>query len=151
MKFIVEMEDFYLNEDGQLSDSLQKHVTRDVLAQISERIKKQVEEAITKKVEEAMKEKIAPVIDTAIADMIETGVLTVSGKALPIKEHLRSLFDRSHGWNNPHDIMEKFAKNFGNELKARYNNIFAAKIVQNMKDQGFLKDDMARILLEDTK
>jgi hypothetical protein len=89
------------------------------------------------------------VIDQAIAEFMESGDITINNKTVPLKSHLRKLFDDNHGWNNPHDKMKALAKAFGEECKAQYNNIFAAKIVTTMKEQGFLKEDMARILLGD--
>jgi len=152
MKFTVEVEDFYI-EEGELSKELQKHVTREVVAQITAAIKTQVESTITLKVDEFMKERMKQIINTHLDEFIENGTL-VDGydkKTITIKEHLRNLFNKNHGWANPTDKMNELAKKFGEECKLQYNNIFATKIVVQMKNQGFLKDDMAKILLEDTK
>lgn len=148
MKFEIEVKNFWL-EDKELSLALKNSITREVVAQISKSIKEQTEKAITEKVAEMMTKKTGQVIDKAITEFCDSGQITVSGKPVPVMQHLRGLFDSNHGWNSPHEKMAQLAKKFGDELKVQYNNIFAGKIVVEMKNQGFLKDDMARILLGD--
>lgn len=148
MKFIIEVNDFFI-EEGELSEVLKSHVTHEVITRISASIKDKVEKTITDRIEAAMNEKLKVVIDDTINECIERGVMTVNKQQVNIKDHLRSVFENSHGWNSPSNRMAEIAANFGKELKLQYNNIFATKIVISMKDQGFLKDDMARILLGD--
>ena len=98
---------------------------------------------------ETMNEKTSLIIDSTISDFIATGTI-ISGKSeVPLKAHLRRIFDNHHGWNSTDDKMKKIAKSFGDELKLQYNNVFANKIVQNMKEQGLLKDEVVQILLSD--
>jgi len=61
------------------------------------------------------------------------------------------LFFKNTGWNNPERVLKAIAMEFGKELKLQYNNMFANKIVQNMKEQGLLKDEVVQILLSDNK
>lgn len=95
-----------------------------------------------------MNQKLESVIDSAITDCIATGTIVVDRKPVAIVEHLKSIFQSNHGWSSPQTRMAELAKKFGEELKIQYNNIFATKIVMTMHQQGFLKDDMARVLLE---
>lgn len=152
MKFIVEVEDFYI-EEGELSSDLKQHVTREVVNQISAAIKVKVEDSIKVQVNSFMEERMKQIINTHLDEFIEKGTITdgYDKKEYLIRDYLRNLFNKSHGWGNPSEKMQELAKKFGEECKLQYNNIFATKIVVQMKNQGFLKDDMAKILLEDAK
>lgn len=150
MKFTIEIEDFYLDEE-ELSEALSSHIKREVVNQISESIKGKVEAAITAKVSEAMNEKLVSVIDSALTDCIATGTIIVNREPVAITAHLKNIFQSNTGWNNPADKMTTLAKKFGEDLKIQYNNIFATKIVMTMHQQGFLKDDMAKVLLGEAK
>ncbi len=149
MKFTVEVEDFWLEEE-ELSTALTSKVKHSVVQQISESIKTKVEAEITKKVGEVIDEKINVVIDQVLSDLVEKQTIVNRNKqAVTIAEHLKGVFQNHNGWNSPDEKMERIAKKFGDELKLQYNNAFANKIVQNMKKQGLLKDEVVQILLGD--
>jgi len=146
MKFTIGVEDFWLEEE-ELTAALEAHIKHAVVSEISKSIKKQVETQITKRVNEVIKDKIDLVIDSTLTDLLASGMITVNSKDISIIEHVKSLFMRNHGWNNPDKQMKEIAKKFGEELKLQYNNVFANKIVLNMKEQGLLKDDVVKMLL----
>jgi benzoyl-CoA reductase/2-hydroxyglutaryl-CoA dehydratase subunit BcrC/BadD/HgdB len=151
MKFTIDIEEFWLDEE-ELSDALQRDITHSVVHTITGNIKDQVEELITKKVTKTIEEKVTIVIDKALTDLIETGTLQKKNRdPISLVDHVVSMFNDNHGWSSPENQMKQIAERFGNELKARYDNIFAAKIVDNMKQQGLLKADVVQILLEGEK
>ena len=147
MKFTIEMEDFWL-EEGEIAEELKRHVQHEVVRGILDSIKDKVEQQITKKVDEVIEQKITLVIDSELANLVDTGVIIRNKHEIPLVDHLKNVFQTSHGWNNPDAKMKAIAEKFGNEIKLQYNNIFANKIVQNMKEQGLLKDEVVQILLE---
>jgi len=148
MKFEIEVKEFWI-EDEELSEALIGRIKREVVDQISKNIKNQVEVQITKKVNEIVHEKVSLVIDNTLTDLIATGVLKQRGDlTVTIVDHVKEVFNKHHGWNNPDEQMKKLAKKFGEELKIQYNNIFANKIVQNMKEQGLLKNEVVQMLLD---
>jgi len=147
MKFTIDVEDFWLEEE-ELTEALQGHIKHNVVREISESIKVQVEKKISEKVKETIDAKIELVIDTVLTDLVSTGVIVSNNSEIAISTHVKNLFQKNHGWNNPAAQMEQIAKKFGEDLKLQYNNVFANKIVQNMKKQGLLKDEVVQILLE---
>jgi len=150
MKFTVEMEDFWLEEE-ELTPALEAHIKRDVVHSISESIKEKVEQQITKKVNEVVDQKVALIIDDTLTDLIATGTIINNNKEISIVEHVKNIFQSNHGWNTPAAQLQKIAKKFGEELKLQYNAAFANKIVVNMKEQGLLKDEVVQILLDPKK
>ena len=150
MKFTVELEEFWLDEE-ELSSTLTSVIKRDVISQVSKSIEDKVEKQITEKVTECINEKLNPLIDNTLSDLIATGTLTINRQEITTVEHIKNLFMKNSGWNNPTRQMESIAKKFGEELKLQYNNMFATKIVDNMKKQGLLKDEVVQILLTGDK
>lgn len=151
MKFTVEVEDFYLDEDGDLGDGLKAHIKNDVVCQISKNIKEQTEKQITEKVQEVINHKMELVIDSTLTDLIATGMITYNREKVSIVDHIKKVFVENAGWHNPRSQIAEIAKQFTLELKKQYNMVFANEIVVKMKEQGFLKDDLVQILLTDKK
>lgn len=149
MKFTVEVDDFWLDEDEDLAEGLASHIKRDVVDQISKNVKKQTEDQITTKIKEVIDEKIALVIDSTLTDLIAVGTIKVYGTEMSIVDHIKDLFQESNRWKNPSEQIEVIAKEFTDELRKQYNMVFANQIVVKMKEQGFLKDDLVQILLKD--
>ena len=146
MKFTVELEDFYI-EEGELNETLVRAIKKEIVQSIRKKTKEDTEKKIADQVQNIVQAAIQSQIDESISLFVETGVITVQGKEIQIADHLKNVFQNNHGWSSPTSKMESIAKRFGDDLKAQYNNIFASKIVQTMHQQGFLKDDMAKILL----
>ena len=149
MKFTIDVDDFWLDED-ELADGLTAHIKRDVVSQISINIKDSVEKQITKKIDAVIKDKIALIIDSKLNDLVSTGTIIINRREISIEENIKNVFQSNSGWSNANQQIERVAKKFGQELKLQYNNAFANQIVLNMKQQGFLKNDVVKVLLGDS-
>ena len=148
MQFKIDLEDFWLEEDDNIEDALKSHIINSVTHKIIQSIQVKVDAQIAKRVNEVISEKLDKVIDDQLDKLIDAGVITYQREEISIVDHIKNLFLQSSGWSQPNTKIEKVAKAFGNELKLQYNNAFANKIVQNMKEQGLLRDDVVQILLE---
>ena len=147
MKFKVEVDDFWLDEDDDLGATLKHHVTRDVLGKIKDSIEEKVEEQLTKKIIEVVNGKLEGIIDSKLDELLATGVVTHRGEDIKISNLIKRHFENNNGWNSPDDKIQDMAKEFGKELRGRYDAVFATHIVMNMKEQGLLKDDVAQMLI----
>jgi len=148
MKFTIEVEDFWLEEE-EITEALQSHIKMEVVREIQKGIKDKVEDQIAVKIKETIDQKIALVIDTVLTDLVTTGVITRSRVEISIVDHIKNVFQANTGWNSPTEQIAKLAKGFGAEMKAQYNAVFASNVVQGMKEQGLLKDDVVQMLLND--
>ena len=146
MKFTIEVEDFWLDEED-LNEALAAHIKITVVNQIAISIKDTVEKQITEKINAVIKDKIALIIDSKLNDLVATGVIIKNRKEITIEQNIKDVFQANSGWSNPNQQIETIAKKFGQELKLQYNNAFANQIVLKMKEQGFLKNDVVKVLL----
>ena len=149
MRFEIEIKDFWI-EEGELTQELVKEIKSQIVGQILPTLKAQVQEKIYESTTKEVSEKVTEVVNGEISRLIESGTLvTRDNRVIPIIQHVRDMFNGNHGWNNPGEILARLAKKFGDDLKLQYNAAFANKIVQNMKEQGLLRDDVVQILLSD--
>lgn len=146
MKFTVDISDEWI-EENELSESVREAIIRklshDIKAMVIEKIDKEVKTAVLDFVEAEMK----GIISGHLSEFVEEGVLIRDGKQVPTHDYLRAIFSSHSGWNNPDEVIASLAKKFGTELKARYDAAFANQIVVKMHENGFLKDDVVRLLL----
>ena len=148
MKFTIEVEDFYLDEDsGSIDVELKKHITTSVVSQIEKNIEKKIDEEIMRCVKQHVENILLKKISAKVAELIELGEITVDKQKISIADFVRSQFEKNIGWRAPYEQIVNIAKKFGEELKMRYDKAFAVHIVDTMKKNGLLKDEAIAKLL----
>ena len=148
MKFTVEVDEFWLDEESELAPALRNIIKHDVVNQISNNIKDNVQKEITEKVTVFINDVISSAINEKISEIMATGVIKQrNGTEISITDHVTAMFNNNSGWNSVSNHIDKFAKSFADELKRQYNAAFANKVVLGMKEQGLLKDEVVNILL----
>ncbi len=152
-KFKVDLEDFYLDYEDELEPSLKKYITNSVVQSINKSIADKVDKAITKEVSAQVEKSLYRKIQKLVAEIIKTEKIKSYGSKEPatIEEYIKLSLKNTHTWSNPTDQIKKIAEAFGKELKARYDVLYASQIVAKLSDNGLLKDDAIKMLLEDNK
>jgi len=148
MKFEIDIKDFWLDDDDDIEPALIKHIVSSVTKKITESIQEKVDETITLKVKECIEARLSAVISDQIQKCMDEGTIVRGGMDIKIIDYVKDRFENNHSWGSPNACIDKAAERFGKEFKAQYNTIFAGKIVEKMKEQGFLKDDVVKMLLE---
>jgi hypothetical protein len=146
MKFTVDVEDFYL-EDGELSAELVRVIKEGVINQMKKNVEDRIDAQIVVKVTGAINDYLDLVIKNKLNELLETGTIIKSGKVIKITDHINELFVNNQGWDNPRNQIAALAKKFGEELKQRYDAIFANRIVVKLNEQGMLKDEVVKMLI----
>jgi len=148
MKFTVELEEFYLDSDGGcIEDELKKHVTWSVVSQIEKKLEKKIEEEISRVVKLHVENILLKKISARVAELIELGEIKSGNDKKSIPDYIREQFEDNNGWRSPYEQIQKIAKQWGDELKNRYDKAFAVHIVDTMKKNGLLKDEAISKLL----
>ncbi len=150
MKIVVDLEDFYQDEDESLRDSLSRHVTSRVVNEIWERIKSKVDSQITAIVVDKVKNDVDSIIQDRMNELLSAGEIIRHNTTVKISDHVASIFMENSGWNSPHEFIKSRAKEIGAELKSRYDVAFATAIVMNLNQNGMLKEEISKMLLEST-
>ena len=154
MKYTIEVEDFYLDEgeNGKsLSESLQQYITDKVIGEIWKQIKEKVDDAITMKVKAKVEKELGLQINTRIAEIIARETITRDKKEILISDYIKDQFQANTGWNSPSEVIRQKAKEFGDEMKKRYDFLYANLIVTQMHNIGIIKEEIYANLIENKK
>lgn len=151
MKFVIEVEDFYLDEESQLAPALTEHIKNTVVHKISESIKDRVEKQITMEVKARVEESMYRLIQSYVSDTVATGKMQHPknrSEQILLSEYIQYIFENNSGWSSPEETIKKYAKTFGDQMKQRYDLLYASQIVTTLKENGLLNADAAKMLLD---
>jgi len=150
MKFTVKVKDFYLDEEN-LESALVDKIQREVVSQIHKSIKDRVERQIEMEVKSMVEKTMYKQITSEIENILKTGKTKSkknSKEDVSLEEYVRECFSSTGGWQNFDETIKVISKKFGEELKQRYDLLFASQIVAKLNDNGLLKDDVAKLILD---
>lgn len=150
MKFTIEVEDFYLDEESQLAPALTHHIKCEVVNQISQSIKDRVEKQITMVVKAEVEQTMYRQIQSYVADTIATGRMPngKGGEGILLSEYIMNIFQSNNSYSSPQEAIKALAKKYADEMKQRYDLLFASQLVAKMKENNMLKEDVAKMLLD---
>lgn len=151
MKFTIELSDFYLDEKNDLESALKDHIIKSCVQKISADLKSKIDECIIneikKQVEVGLRTKISSFVSECIDNDKIKGRYT-GDPEMTLKEWVKLQYTSTAKEKAPIDsTIEKLAKQFGEELKKRYDLLFASQLVAKMKDSGFIKEEVIQLLL----
>lgn len=150
MKFEVEVSEFWLDEED-LESGLIRRVQNHVISEIEKSIKEKVEKQITMQVKDTVEKMLYSKITQAIDEAIAKGEMPSrnnSKENITIQEYVKECLNYKGGWQNFQDTIEKLAKQYTIEIKNRYDLLFASQIVAKLNDNGLLKENVAKLILE---
>lgn len=152
MKFTVEIDEFWLDEDSNgFEEELKESIKNDVCHQIKKLMLTSIETEITNVVKEQIEETLKEQIQVLVADVISTGEIRVdsySDNKIPIKDWIKKKFNGNCGYGSAENQIKELAKKFGDEMKQRYDLLFASQIVAKLDEHGLLKEDIAKLLID---
>jgi hypothetical protein len=149
MKFTVEVEEFYL-EEGELALELKRQIKNDVVTQIRELVKKQVDDFMDQYIKAEIHSQLQGRVQAEMDAFLASGMVqdTYNGREKkPVKEWMAESIKGKHP-----DIVKVIAAQVAKavkEMQDRYDLMFASQLITKIKDQGFLKEDVARLLLSE--
>lgn len=146
MKFTVELEEFYL-EEGELTEELKRQIKNDVVSEIRVQIKKQVDEFMDAHVKSVIQEELKTRVQLLMDEHLASGKVKdrYAGKELTVQGWISENFASQQPTITKE--IEKRVQAHAKALQDRYDLQFASQIIVKMKDQGFLKEDIAKLLL----
>lgn len=155
MKFTVEIDEFWLDEDANgFEEELKNSINIDVCQQIKKMMLTHIENEITNVVKQQVSDTLREQIQALVADVISTGEIKesyYSDKKISIEDWIKSQFNANCGYHNANAKITELAKKFGDEMKQRYDLLFASQIVAKLDEHGLLKEDIAELLLPTSK
>lgn len=148
MKIIVDLEDFWLDDEQELIPELQNHVKNTVIREIGESIKKQVDAFMDREIKGEIQKQLEIRVKLLMDAYLETGKVKgaySNDPEMTIPQWMAKKLADSR--SDVQTYIERQAKAQGEELKKRYDLLFASQIVAKINEQGLLKEDVAKLLL----
>jgi hypothetical protein len=157
MKFTVDVKNFYLREDDDLKIGLTRYIISKITEEIWKRVQSKVEDSVNKAIKGRVENLLDKRIESETARLIQIGKIVnkdYNGKPtgeVTLEQFIKERFLANSGWSTPQGVISDIAKKFGQELKARYDVAFATQIVIKLNEQGMLKENVAKLLLQEQK
>lgn len=151
MKIEVELKGFYANEEENLDEALKRHIVRDVVRQIHESIREKVDNQVTSEAKKIVEETLQQEISTSIKAVVRTCKMKSkknSNEDISMEDYVKECFLYTGGWHSFDKLIKDQSAAFAKELKARYDLHFATQLVVKMGENGLLKDDLAKLLID---
>lgn len=155
MKIIVKIDDFWYNEDRELTSELEKYVSNKVFEKIWKSIEKKVDKVISDEIEKDVKKQMTDKVNKLMDKAFETDDVIVSrvyenGKYVNVKtslaQYVTNKLEKESGWGSPNAKIEAIAKTVADDMKKRYDLLFASQVVSKLSENGFLKEDVKKML-----
>ena len=153
MRIIVEVEDFWMDEDSdefenEFKNYVKGETKKEIWATIEERINKEIIKQVTEIVNKNIEKKVAKFIDK----MLNSGELKVSGrysddKPKDMKEYIIDKLKSDNTYGTPKKMIEELSEKYAKEFRNRYDLLFASQLVAKLGNNGLLREDIARLLL----
>lgn len=155
----VDLEDFYYEDETGNS------FAEEIKADISHRVKTQLwtdfkaqglnafSETLTREINRTTHGRIEQMVNELLnGEKVRRSSydkeLNITFKDAALEYIKQASVDNSPFMNQIRGIVKEAADNLGNELKNRYDILFASQLVAKMNESGLLKDDVARLLLD---
>lgn len=161
MKFTIELEEFWMDEDSeQLDFEMKKHITNKIVSTIYKSIEDKIEDQIARqvkeKIESTMYKKASLYMNKCFKSALLKATVYEDGrnieKLVTLEEYVLLKFQKDSGWSSPNDKISSLAKSFSDkfakEIKERYDLLFATQIVQKLDEKGLLKDNVAKLMMD---
>ena len=154
MKFEVTLKELEF-EDGN-GGSFDIDLEGEIVASIKDEIYYKLKKDILEKIGDEISKTVASKIKSSANDMIQerlfefskTEKIIIGREKCTIKELVTKEFNKFSSWNNPTETIKSLVKILGEELKQRYDLLFASQLISKINDLGYLKPGVEKILLQ---
>lgn len=153
MKIEITLEDRWIDGEWSLGDALRAHIKSDTVNQIHKNLKEQIDKEVETAIKAEVEKSLHAFIQQEVIKCIAGGQVKESSysdaKMVDLSKWIENEFKNNTGYRSPKDQIQKLAKKFGDEMKQRYDLLFASQIVAKMSDNGLLKEGAAELLLDE--
>lgn len=142
------IQDMFESDSTDLSAALKSNIIFSTIRKVLPQVKTVIEKQIEERIDGIVKERAETLITRYMEQCFEQELISIGkgGKAMSLAQYVKERFTQDSGWSSPQRFMEDKAKRFGEELKLRYDAVYATQIVAALQKQGLLKPDMDKLL-----
>jgi hypothetical protein len=151
MKFTIELEDFYM-EEGDLESNLKQHIITSVVQKIRKELEQKIDDGVTKEVKAQVEQTLYRKISAYVSECITNDKIKgrySNDPDITLQEWVKQQFQSKAQEKAPVDSkIQDLANRFAEEMKKRFDLLFASQLVAKLSEGGLLKEDAVKLLLE---
>lgn len=154
MKLKVDLDDFYLDEEDDLIPAIKDFVVNKVISTIWDRVEEKIKQKILELCDENIQKIIDGKMEEHLNEMLDKEIVKKdrwSSDLITLQEYVSITFNKDFD-QNYRSRLERFvedkAKDISEEIKKRYDLLFASQLISKMNDQNMLKEDIAKLILD---
>lgn len=150
IQITVNLNEFYYDGDSNIEEGLKKYITNQVVKEIFKTIESKVKAQIEMEVKELVQKLMYSEITSFIKQYIGEGKIKSrnSNNEITMKEYIGECFRSGSNWQSFEGVISEQMKKYVDELKKRYDLLFASQIVIKLGEQKLLKEEVIDILLK---
>lgn len=148
MKIELDFSDLFCEEDSSIKEVVLDEIHSRVQRAVWEKIKGYVDEKISGAMIALIMKQVDSKIKTIVEEFVNKNEISFHNRKISIDQHINDIFNTVNSWDSLHNTVTKKAEEHAKELKARYDTVFANRIVMKIHEQGMLKDDISKLLLD---
>jgi hypothetical protein len=155
VKVEVDLSEFYSEDESSFSEQIKDSIAYTVKQQILADWNAKITSEFSGKIKEAVKQVKEEHIDSTMVDLIQNGEIKMhDGKKISIADYIQANLEneylKDHQFKGTvNRIINNQSTSLIEELKNRYDMLFASQLVDRLNKQGMLKEDVAKMLLKD--
>ena len=150
MKIVIDLENFYLDEESDLEPALKKHIISEAVRQINNSIEDKIKGQVHEEIKCLVNRILTKETTNKVKNFIAEGKVKSrrnSSELVTIEERIKEDYEYDVGYNTLRDVVKGYADRSSKEIKQRYDLLFASQLVAKLNEAGMLKEDVAKMLL----
>lgn len=149
----VDLEDFEMDENENFTDALRQYILDEVKREIWSKTRGKITEEMGEKISAEIKNlvdvKIKDSLITFIKNTLEDQTVKGYGKDKSLKDYVHEKIVAEVNHNYGHrfgEIIKKLATEHLNEIKKKYDLLYAVDLLKKVKDAGLLDENLGKLL-----
>lgn len=151
MTITINVDEFWLDEESDFEESLKKYIVEQATYKVFGKIKNELLEKIHIKVEEEVYEKVEEFMRDFIKQNANKLEMKVGyGQTVPLEEGVRSILSNraeNYAMSSITKLVEAYAKSFVDDLRKRYDLLFASQVITKLNENKMLKEGVFESLM----
>jgi hypothetical protein len=153
MKIEIQLEDLWLDE---VSGSLNKILKQEIIGEVVNKIRQE----IRLKVDEEIKQQVGALVESQLQTLVAAFITSAmqvqkfkprySSEEITLAEWVGMQFKNNDYTSKTEKAIKEVAAKFADEMKNRFDLLFASQFVAKMNNQGMLREDVAKLLLPES-
>ena len=134
MKITIDLEDFYIDENEHIEPELRKFIVRQAVLEINKNIEDKIKNQVFEEIKCLVNNILTKEVNQKVKSYLTEGKVKSrrNSSEISIEERIKEDYEYEHGYGTMKEQVKILAKGFADEMKKRYDLLFASQLVAKM-------------------